>query len=397
LISIKDIEAAATKIGAKLKATPLVQSPEGHLLKLENMHRTGSFKERGALYKLLRLKESGKVKSVVAASAGNHAQAVSYHGKSLGFDVTIVMPEMSPLTKVTATESYGAHVQLVGDSFDAAMEHARSLVDDKSVLIHAFDDEVVIAGQGTLGLEILEQQPDVSLVVIPVGGGGLASGTAIALKGKKPNCKIIGVQTECYPFSYAEFKGTKTPAKKPEAAPSTLGDGISVKKVGQVTQPLLKKYLDDMVTVSEEEMAHAILHLLEGSKTLAEGAGAASVAALMSEKIKHDPEKTVAVVSGGNIDVNMIARIIERGLVETHRLVRLNVVVSDRPGGLNKLTALLAELKANILQIHHERATTHIELYTTGTELTLETRGEEHIHQILQTLKKAGFPVTVLD
>jgi threonine dehydratase len=358
------------------------------------MQLTGSFKERGALNKLLLLKSAGGLRGIVAASAGNHAQAVSYHAGRLGVHATIFMPEDAALNKVLATRRWGAEVMLEGQSFDEATAAAQDLAKLKNrAFIHAFDDADVVAGQGTLGLELLDQSPDVECVVIPVGGGGLAGGTAVALKETKPSCRVVGVQAENYDFTFRAWKGTGA-SKKSTPIP-TIADGISAKRVGDVTLPILKKYLDDFVTVTEDEMSNAILDLLESSKILAEAAGAAAWAAITAKKIPSSKGQTVAVVSGGNIDVNLIDRIIEKGLLKTGRLLRVDVVIADRPGGLRTLAGVLADLRANILQIHHDRASTEMALYTTGTELTLETRGQEHIDEILQSLKERGYDVQV--
>ena len=401
MLTLNDIELARTRIVNTLRKTPLAPatfppfSNQNVLLKLENMQRTGSFKERGALNKLLLLKERDSLKSIIAASAGNHAQAVSYHGSLLNFQVTLVMPKHTPINKVTASERWGAHVKLEGENFDEATSIALAMAKENNLsFVHAFDDLEIIAGQGTLGLEIFEQFPEVELVLIPVGGGGLSGGSAFAIKQRKPNCKVIGVQTESYPHVANIFRGTPD-QKKPVEIHPTIGDGIAVKGLGKETLPLLKKYLDDIVLVSEEEMAWAILHLLESSKILVEGAGAAGFAALMVGKCKSVPSKTVVVISGGNIDVTMISRIIEKGLVKSRRMVHLNVVIPDRPGGLKALASLIADTKANIFQIHHERDSNHLSLYSTGTDLMLETRGPQHAEEVIHLLKQNGYSVEV--
>ncbi|HLG19897.1 MAG TPA: threonine ammonia-lyase [Bdellovibrionota bacterium] len=400
MISVQNIEEARQRIGRELRTTPLVPGPytgkasSTAALKLENMQLTGSFKERGALNKLLLLKSGGGLRGIVASSAGNHAQAVSYHAARLGVHAVIFMPEDTALNKVLSTRRWGAEVMLEGRSFDEATAAAQDLAKLKNqAFIHAFDDPEIVAGQGTLGLELLEQFPDIDCVVIPVGGGGLAGGTAVALKERRPACRVVGVQAENYDFTFRAWKGSAA-AKKSAAVP-TIADGISMKKIGEVTLPILKKYLDDFVTVTEEEMANAILELLESSKILAEAAGAAAWAAITARKIGSIKGQTVAVVSGGNIDVNLIDRIIEKGLLKSGRLLRIDVVIPDRPGGLRTLAGILADLRANILQIHHDRASKEIALYTTGTELTLETRGKEHIDEILHTLKERGYDVQV--
>ncbi len=398
MITLSDIESARKRIGEVLHVTPLregfdiVGNSANLFLKLETFHRTGSFKERGAVNKLYSLSK-GEVRGVIAASAGNHAQAVAYHGSLLGLSVTIVMPEQTALNKINATRRWGADVKLVGANFDEAMDHAKTLASEKKLtFVHAFDDEKIIAGQGTVGLELLEQLPEIDTVVIPVGGGGLASGTAIALKERNSKIRVVAVQTELYPFMLRAWKKETSPNAAQPSIP-TIADGIAIKRAGEITTPILQKYLDDFVTVTEEEIANAILHLLESSKLLVEGAGAAGVAALMAGKVKKIKGNTVALLCGGNIDVNLIARIIEKGLIKSGRLARIQVVVPDRPGGLQGLTKVLAEAKANILQIQHDRANTHISLATTGTDLTLETRGPDHIDEILKRLKESGYVV----
>lgn len=395
MVTFSDIQAAQKRIQDNVHFTPMIPAfGESFLsnpvfLKLENMQRTGSFKDRGALNYLLSLK---KPKGVIAASAGNHAQAVSYHGKRLGFKVTMVMPQQTPFNKVSSTERWGAQVILKGETFDEAMAEARALAKEQGyVFVHAFDHALTVAGQGTTGLEILKQKPDVDQVLIPVGGGGLASGIAIAIKEKNPRCKVIGVQAQAYPNVCNAFMEKKSqPPKK--FHPPTIGDGIAIKNIGEVTLPLLKKYLDEMILVTEEEMANAVLYLLEKSKVLSEGAGAVGFAALMAGKVKPS-KRTVVVISGGNIDVNLISRIIEKGLIKSRRLIRLNVVIPDRPGGLQRLAKLFSEARANILQIQHDRASSKVPLYDTGTDLTLETRGKAHIQEILKTLKESGYSV----
>lgn len=398
MLNLKQIEAARVRIQENIRLTPVVPWIEAlgeatTFLKLENMQRTGSFKDRGAVNKLTLLKEREGARGVIAASAGNHAQAVAFHGTRLGFDVTIVMPEFTPLNKILATQKFGAKTVLEGPTFDAAMAYAKERsIAEKRVFLHAFDDAEVVAGQGTAALELLEQVPDLQWVVIPVGGGGLASGMALALKEKKPGIRVIGVQTENYPHSYRAFHGMgeQAPSNPP---PATIGDGIAMKMVGGVTLPILRKYLDDLITVSEDEMARAVLALLESSKVLSEGSGAAALAAVRSGRATGLKGPGVAMVSGGNIDVTLIARIIEKGLVGSGRLARLDVIIPDRPGGLRGLAALIAELRANILQIQHERASQRVPLYATNTELTLETRSPEHIEEIVKKLRAEGYTV----
>jgi len=367
-------------------------------LKLDNLQTTGSFKERGAVNKLKKIKDEGKYKGVIGASAGNHAQAVAYHGAKLGFSVSMIMPTHTPTVKANATQKWGAHIQLEGETVDEGIEVARKLSKEKGLaFIHAFDDPDIMAGQGTAGLEMLEECPDVDCVIIPVGGGGLASGIATAIKSLKPNCKIIGVQTEKYPQMTHALQG-KDPKKVPVDVGPTIADGIAVKGIGEHTLPMLKKYVDEMVCVSEEEIADSILYLLQKKKVLAEGAGASGLAALLSGKADVKGCKNiVTTICGGNIDLNLLARIVEHGFLKQKKLLKVNVVISDRPGSLHGLTGVLKDLNVNILQIEHDRASTSIPYYNTGTNLLLETRGEEHYNRVIETLKKHCYQVTVFN
>jgi threonine dehydratase len=358
-------------------------------LKLENLQMTGSFKDRGALNKILTLTEAEKECGVIAASAGNHAQAVAYHAARHGIRSQICMPVTTPIVKVTATRGYGAEVVLLGDSYDAAYQEAlRRQEEFGFTLIHAFDDEAVIAGQGTIALELLEQAPGLQAVVVPIGGGGILGGMACALKELKPGIHIVGVQTERVPSmirALAEHHPVTLPAS------STIADGIAVRRAGNVTYPLIEKYVDEIVTVEEEEIANAILVLLEREKTVAEGAGAIAIAALLQRKTSLVDKVTVALVCGGNIDVTVLSRIIERGLVKDGRLVRLHVIVTDRPGGLKGVVELISGLRANIVDLRHERAYFGVHLGDTALDITFETRGPEHINEITGALSAARY------
>ncbi|HEX6274601.1 MAG TPA: threonine ammonia-lyase [Polyangiaceae bacterium] len=377
-------------------ATPCRESPKlGALtggivvLKLENVQRTGSFKERGACNRLLTLSDDEKRRGVVAASAGNHAQAVAYHAGRLGIAATVVMPTAAPLVKVAAARGFGARVVLHGQSYDDAAAHALSLArSEGATLVHPFEDVEVIAGQGTIGLELLEQLPDVEAVVVPVGGGGLVAGIACAIKETKPNVRVYGVESETFP-------GMKR-ALEHEAPPELLGgktiaDGIAVREVGSIARGVVERYVDGIELVDEEEIAEAILMLLEGDKTVAEGAGAVGVAGLASGRLPLGGKKTAVVVSGGNIDVNLVARVIERGLVKSGRRTRLVLVIPDVTGALARLTARVAELGTNILEIKHDRAFAGVELGETLVELVLETRGAEHAREVHDTLIADGY------
>lgn len=398
MIQLSDIKKARERVSSSIIQTPMVRDylwTQGEVfLKLDNLQTTGSFKERGAVNKLKKIKEEGKYNGVIGASAGNHAQAVAYHGAKLGFSVSMIMPTHTPTVKVNATQKWGANITLEGETVDEGIIHARKISTEKNLaFIHAFDDPDIIAGQGTAGLEMLDEVPDLDCVVIPIGGGGLASGIATAIKSINPKCRIIGVQTEKYPQVTNAFygKGIVPISKDP-----TIADGIAVKGVGEYTLPILKKYVDEIVTVTDEEIADAILYLLQNKKILAEGAGAAGFAAIMFGKAKTQGcKKIVTTVCGGNIDMNLLARIVEHGFLKQKRLLKVNVIISDRPGSLHKLTGVLKDLNANILEIEHDRASTAIPYYNTGTNLLLETRGEEHYDKVLAALKDHAYSVRV--
>jgi len=358
-------------------------------LKLDNLQRTGAFKERGALNKLLTLSAEQKAGGVIAASAGNHAQGLAYHAGRLGIRAQICMPLTTPLTKVSATKAYGADAVLCGTNYDEAYEEASRRAQAESLtLVHAFDDDEVIAGQGTLGLEILAQQPELEAVIVPVGGGGLIGGVACALKETNSKVQVFGVQPARLPSMKVAVAEGKPVTLKPA---STIADGIAVRRAGERTLPLVRKYVDGIVTVDDEEIANAILLLLEREKTLAEGAGAAAVAALLNEKLPLRGKKVAVVIGGGNIDVTLLARIIERGLVKDGRLVRLRVHLGDYPGALHRLTGILAQHRANIVETSYDRAYHNVNLGDTAIDITMETRGPEHIAELLSAISAAEY------
>ena len=361
-------------------------------LKLENLQRTGSFKDRGALNCLLDVAAAGRSTGVVTASAGNHAQAVAWHCGRLGIAAVVVMPEATPLIKVANARKFGARVVFHGATLSDAMVEALRLRDEEGlVLVHAFDDERVIAGQGTIGLELLEQVPDLTVVVVPVGGGGLISGIALALKEAKPQVRVVGVEAEAAASALASRRAGQV--VRIETA-ETIADGIATKQVGQHTFPLIDRLVDDIVTVSEEEIAAAVHELLERQKLIAEGAGATALAALHSGKIPLSAEDVVVgVLSGGNIDVNIVARILERGLARDGRIARLMVKVRDRPGQLARLTARVAKLGANVLEIGHRRAFADVTVGDVEIVMHLETRGREHVEDIMRAFESDGLKV----
>jgi len=399
--TLADIQLARQQIGGVVVRTPLVPAlalrdrVSGPLfLKLENLQRTGSFKDRGALNRLLALTPEERARGVVTASAGNHAQAVAYHGARLGIPVQVVMPEHTPLIKIANTRRFGADVHFHGATLDEAITEARRIEREESrILVHAFDDERVIAGQGTIGLELLEQLPDLTTVIVPIGGGGLISGIAIAIKEQRPSVRIFGVEAAAAPSALASRRAGHI--VKLESA-DTLADGIAVKRVGERTFPIIEHYVDDIVSVEEDEIAAAIHLLLEHEKVLAEGAGAVSLAALIAGKLPITAnDVTAMVLSGGNIDINMVERIIARGLVSDGRLAMLAVTVPDRPGSLARLTALVAAAGANVLQLSHGRAFADISVRDVEIVMQLETRGPDHVRQIIAELERHGFGVRV--
>lgn len=358
-------------------------------MKSEFRQRTGSFKDRGALNKLLLLREAGVEGGVVAASAGNHAQALAYHASRLGIACTIVMPESAPLIKVTNTRSYGARIFQRGKTLSDGMAEVHRLVaEEELTLVHAFDDEDVMAGQGTMGLEILEQSPDVGVIVVPIGGGGMISGIATAVKAVRPDVRIIGVEAAASPTAYASLKaGSPVHIESAE----TLADGIAVKQIGERTLPVIESLVDDVVLVNERQIAEAIFFLLEQEKVVVEGAGAVSAAAVLAGLVPSSPDdEVVCVFSGGNIDVNIISRIIDAGLWRDGRLVQLRVTVRDRPGYLNELTRVIADMGANVLDIEHRRAFGDISVGDVEIAIRVETRGREHVAEIVGGLRESG-------
>ncbi len=398
MITLADIRDARQRIAGGVYETPCVRSERlgrrtgtDLRLKLESLQLTGSFKERGARNKLLQLTEAERRAGVIAASAGNHAQGVACHAQRLGIAATIVMPVSTALVKVTATRSYGATVVLHGESYDdAVLEAARLREAQGLTLIPAFDDDAIIAGQGTIGLELLEQVPDLEAVVVPVGGGGLAGGIALAIKEQRPNVAVYGVETKLVPSMRSALReGTpwKVPARK------TIADGIAVRCVTDRTLSLASRYLDDVVLVEEAAIAEAILLLLEDDKTVAEGAGATPLAALLEHALPVRDKRTVLVISGGNIDVNLLARIIDRGLVRSGRSMRVRVLIPDVPGSLARLLALVAQNEANVLEVHHDRVGARSEVGQTEVELLLETRGFDHIAQIELAIRGSGWHI----
>jgi threonine dehydratase len=397
MVTLQTIQAAVARISDSIFLSPFVRSETFSRLtgnsiyfKLENLQMTGSYKERGALNRILLLSDDEKRRGVIAASAGNHAQAVAYHATKRGIAAQICMPLTTPIVKVSATRGFGAEVILSGTNYDETCQEAlRRCAEQGLTFIHPFDDEAVISGQGSLGLEMLGQQPDIEVLVVPVGGGGLIGGVACAVKETSPQVRVIGVQTSKLPSMKAALEHgspTSLPAR------STIADGIAVRCAGSVTFPLVQRYVDDIVTVDEEEIANAILLLLEKEKTLTEGAGAVAAAAVLQHKIHFTGKKVGVLVGGGNIDVSLLSRIIERGLVKDGRLVRLRIHLPDHPGALQKLAGVIASQKANIVETNYDRAYYGVLLGDTVIDITMETRGPENIAELMAALDAAGYP-----
>jgi len=395
-ISLADVVAARERLRGSIYYSPCPHSQmlsaltgQQIYLKLENLQMTGSFKERGALNRIATLAPEQAARGVVAASAGNHAQGVAYHATKRGIRALIVMPLATPLVKVTATRGFGAEVVLHGANYDeACVEGTRLCEAEGMTFIHPFDDPIVMAGQGTIGLELLEQVPQLEAVVVPIGGGGLIGGIACAIKESRPEIRVVGVQTSRLPSMAAAMEQRHPVTLDPS---TTIADGIAVRRAGDVTFPVVDKYVDEIVTVDEDEIASAILVLLEREKTLAEGAGATALAALLQKKTTLNGAHTAVLVGGGNIDVTLLSRIIERGLVQDGRMIRLRIHLLDKPGALAELTRLIANHRANIVDTLYNRAYYGVNLGNTTIDITLETRGREQVTELLAALTAEGY------
>jgi len=399
MISLERIKEARALLTQVVHKTSLIYSTTlsewvSHpvYLKCENFQKTGSFKVRGAYFKISQLSNTEKEKGIIACSAGNHAQGVAYASSKLGIDSIIVMPEFAPISKIEATKGYGSKVLLYGRTFDESQEKALELSRETGrVFISPYDDPDVIAGQGTIALEILEQLPEVDMIVVPVGGGGLISGIASAVKSINPKVKVVGVQTKAVPSVYNAISKGKIEEVKYE----TIADGIAVKKPGKITLEIISELVDDIVLVEEEEISGAILFLMERCKMIAEGAGAVSVSAIMYDKILLKGN-VVAIVSGGNIDVNLISTIIEHGLTKSGRRLKFITTIPDRPGELHKLLTIIARIGANIISIHHERLNPVVPIGLVEVEISVETRSKEHSEELVSAIKSAGYKLSVL-
>ena len=399
MLTLQHIRDAATRLQGQVANTPFVESRTLSevtgaqvFLKFENLQFTASFKERGACNKLAQLSAEQRTRGVVAMSAGNHAQGVAYHAQRLGLRAVIVMPRFTPGVKVERTRGFGAEVVLHGDTLDAARAHALALGEQQHLtFVHPYDDEAIVAGQGTVGLEMLEAEPDLDMLVIAVGGGGLIAGIATAAKALQPGIEIVGVQTTRFPAMFNAIKGTQH-----VQGTSTIAEGIAVGTPGQVTQAIIADKVDDLVLVDEGEIVLAIVMLLEIEKTLVEGAGAAGLAALLKDPARYAGKKVGLVLCGGNIDPLLLAAIIERGMVRSGRLARIRISARDVPGALARIVTTVADAGANVEEVHHQRAFTALSVQNVEIELVLQTRGPAHITEVLQRLRDAGLEAAVI-
>jgi threonine dehydratase len=393
-VTLQDIQAAASVIEGHVLDTPCLHSRTlSELLgaqiwiKFENLQFTASFKERGALVKLASLGEAQRRKGVIAASAGNHAQGVAYHAKRLGIPAVIVMPRYTPSVKVERTRAFGAEVLLAGEGFDDARNHAMELAPSIGLeFVHPYDDEKVVAGQGTIALEMLAAEPSLEILVAPVGGGGLITGMAIAAKAVKPAIEIVGAQTSRFPGVYCALRGTQ-----PQFGPTSIADGIAVREPGSIVFDQGRQVIDDVLLVDEGDIEQSMVMLLEIEKTVAEGAAAVALAAVIRNPDRFAGRKVGLVLTGGNLDPLTLAFIVERGLARSGRLVRLTVELRDLPGSLAQVTSKLASLGANIEEVHHQRTFTQLPLQTAEVEFVVQTRNHEHVREICAALQQAGF------
>jgi threonine dehydratase len=393
-LTAADIHAAARRLQGQVLDTPCMPSRTLSaiagcevFLKFENLQFTASFKERGALNKLAQLTAEERARGVLAVSAGNHAQGVAYHAQRLGIPATIVMPRFAPAVKVENTRRFGATVVLEGDTFDDARAHGLQLAQQRGLtVVHPYDDLAVAAGQGTIGLEMLAEQPAIDTLLVAIGGGGLISGVATAARSIRPDVQVIGVQTERFPAVWNEMHGQRN-----ECAQATIADGIGVRVPGALTLPLIRERVDDVLLVGEDDIEQAILMLLEIEKTVVEGAGAVGLAALMKHRARFQGRKIGLILSGGNIEPLVLAEIIQRGMVKSGRLARLRVDVRDVPGALADVAALLGRLGANIDEVQHQRAFTSLSVERAQIEVVVHTRGAAHIEEILAAMRGQGY------
>jgi threonine dehydratase len=398
-VCLADIRTAAQQLQGQVVRTPLIYAPrlsdmlgcEIHL-KLENQQFTGSFKDRGSYVKLLSLPEDVKATGVIAMSAGNHAQGVAYHAQRLGIPATIVMPETAPFSKVERTRSFGARVVQSGETIDESFQVARDLMDQEGLtFVHPYDDPATIAGQGTIGLEMLADQPDLDTIVVPIGGGGVMAGTAIAAKSLKPEIRMIGCESELFPSMYQAIRG-----QQPSSGGSSLADGIAVKNPGKLTRPVIERYVSEHVLLTEDEIETAVAVLSEYQKVVAEGAGATPFAAASRLREQLAGRKVALVICGGNIDARVLASVLMRGLVRDGRLVRLRVDINDAPGVLAKVSGLIGQTGANIVEVYHQRLFHDVPVRRAEIDCVVETRNREHVREIVDALASGGFRTRIL-
>jgi threonine dehydratase len=393
--TVEDIERAARRIAGQVEVTPFLHSrtlsqiAQAEVwLKFENLQFTASFKERGALNRLSVLSALERSRGVIAMSAGNHAQGVAFHAQRMGIPTVIVMPRFSPSVKVERTRGFGAEVILAGETFDDARVEAERLMRERGLtMVHPYDDVEVIAGQGTVGVEMLTAQPDLQCLCVAIGGGGLISGMSIAARSLRPDIEIVGVQSDRFPAMYSAFKGVTMPC-----ANATLAEGIAVKSPSELTQGIVRRLVDDVVLIGEGDIEHAIVLLLEIEKTVVEGAGGAGLAAVLRHKERFRGRRVGVVLSGGNIEPLMLAGIIERGMVRAGRLARIRVTIRDVPGELARAAAIVGQVGANIEEVAHQRAFAALPAMNAELEMELQTRGPEHLEQVLEALRAAGLP-----
>ncbi len=397
IVSIDTVRAAQSRLAGHVENTPCLHSRTLSqitgaevYLKFENLQFTSSFKERGALNKLAMLTPAQRERGVIAVSAGNHAQGVAYHAQRLGIPAVIVMPRFTPTVKIERTRGFAAEIVLTGDTFDDSKAEAARLAAERSLtMVHPYDDADVIAGQGTVALEMLAQQPDIDCMCVAIGGGGLISGVATVARALKPSIEIVGVQTDQFPSMYSAFKGVQMPS-----ANATLAEGIAVKQPGDITVEIVKRLVDDIVLVAEGDIEQAIVMLLEIEKTVVEGAGGTGLAAMLRHPARFAGRKVGLILCGGNIDPMVLADIIERGMVRAGRLARIRVHTRDVPGELARAATLIGQAGANIEEVEHQRAFTTLPVQNAELEFVLQTRGPDHIEEVLRTLRAAGLFAT---
>jgi threonine dehydratase len=396
-VTVADIRMAHERIAPSIVRTPTLHSitlsqltGANVWLKFENLQFTAAYKERGALNKLMQLTEEERARGVIAASAGNHAQGLAYHGRRLGIPVTIVMPKPTPTVKVQQTEGHGAEVVMFGERFDDAQAHALEIADERGlVFVHPFDDPAIIAGQGTVALEMLEDVPAIDTLAIPIGGGGLISGCTIASRGVKPDIEVVGVQAELYPSMYAEMNGLDLACEG-----DTLAEGIAVKMPGRITREIVRSLIKDIVLVSERDLEKALSLLLQIEKTVVEGAGAAGLAALLAHPERFTGKNVGLVLTGGNIDTRLLANVLLRDLARSGRLARLRIRLQDRPGALYAVARIFQEQNANILELYHQRIFTNLPAKGLTLDVECETRDAEHLDRLVAAIIHEGYEVS---